>query len=269
MDSYNFERYLKILRIRAEEPDLNTLSSIIKAHLMRIPFENISKLYYLKKFNLKFIPSFNQFLAGVEKYNLGGTCYATNYYLHELLNFLGYSVHLCGADMKNPDVHVANVIKIGDKEFIVDVGYSAPFLETMPRDLDSDFRINAENNEYYILSPRDEKGQSKLSFFRNNEYRGNYTLKPEPRRISEFKQPIKNSFNSDATFMNSVLITKFGLHYFLKLHNLQFIEYNGNKIESFQISNKDELSKIIESKFHIPSIISNTALDNMSFTVNP
>lgn len=42
-------RYLKLLGISRRKPSYNALREIIEAQMMNVPFENISKLYYLKK----------------------------------------------------------------------------------------------------------------------------------------------------------------------------------------------------------------------------
>ena len=72
------------------------------------------------------MPGLDQFLADIENYHFGGTCYTNNYFLKLLLSYLGYDVKLCGADMNRPDVHVVNIVRIEGREFIVDVEYAAP-----------------------------------------------------------------------------------------------------------------------------------------------
>ena len=57
--------------------------------------------------------------------------------------------------MKNPDVHLINIVTIDKHEFIVDGGYAAPFLIPLSRDLKTDFVINS-GNEKYIVKPKDQ-----------------------------------------------------------------------------------------------------------------
>ena len=49
------DKYLDLLRVKKSKPDLDLLRKIVKAHLIRIPFENISKLLY-KNQGLNHIP---------------------------------------------------------------------------------------------------------------------------------------------------------------------------------------------------------------------
>src|SRR5512143_789806 len=92
--------YLRLLGLRPRVPSLEALTELTGAHLVRVPFENVSKLYYL----------------------------------YRLLENLGYRVRLCGADMSRPDVHLVIVVTVEGHEYVVDGGYGAPFLAPLPRD---------------------------------------------------------------------------------------------------------------------------------------
>src|SRR5665811_331066 len=129
-----FKKYLVLLGEEEASPSPESLYKIVKAHLIKIPFENISKLYY-KQQGMDSIPNLSKYLDSIENYSFGGTCYSNNFYLYLLLEHLGYDIKLCGADMKNPDVHLISIVKIEEREFIVDGGYAAPFLEPLPSDL--------------------------------------------------------------------------------------------------------------------------------------
>lgn len=258
-----YTRYLNLLGISQKEPSLPALEEIIKAQMLKVPFENVSKLYYLKTKGLKTIPDFEQFLFGIEKYHFGGTCYSNNYYLNLLLEFLGYEVRLCGADMSKPDVHVANIVTLDGKEYIVDTGYAAPFLMPLPRSLQQDYVISWGLNEY-ILKPQDTNGCSRLELYRNGTLLHGYLLKPKSKSIDEFSQSIANSFNPDSTFMNAILLTKFTQDYSIVIHNMNYIEIKNNVTTSKLIKSMNIIIDLINNNFEIPVDILNTALDNLS-----
>lgn len=268
MDTNNYERYLEILGIKDLEPSYTNLKQIIQSHLMKIPFENISKLYYLKTLDLKYIPDFNQYLDGIQQYNLGGTCYTTNYYLHELLKFLGYDVDLCGADMKSPDVHIANIVLIDSIQYIIDVGFSAPFLEPIPRLMSDMFKIKTAKSKYYTVKTVNNEDVCTLYHESKNNYTFDYKLKLHPRNISNFKDVIRNSFKPNSHFMNNLLISRFGLNYSKKINNFSFEEYNGMYKENIELNNAEKLPYFLETQFQIPAVISNIALQSVSFSSN-
>jgi arylamine N-acetyltransferase len=252
-------RYLKLLGINRRKPSYNALKEIIEAQMMKVPFENISKLFYFKKKGLTGIPGFEQFLSGIEKYHFGGTCYSNNYYLHLLLISLGYDVKLCGADMSKPDVHIANIVKINDDEYIVDTGYGAPFLEPLPRNLQTDYIITSGTNRY-VLKPEDSNGCSRMELYKNDELLHGYLLKPQPRSIEEFNKIIKESFNADAAFMNEILLTGYSHDRSFIIHNLNYTEIITDSIITYTLKNREELIVVINKAFGIPENILDTVL---------
>jgi arylamine N-acetyltransferase len=255
-----FGRYLNILGVSRREPSINALFEVVRTHLTRVPFENISKLLY-KKQGLKYIPDLSVYLDGIEKFNFGGTCYSNNYYLYLLLKYLGYDIKLCGADMKNPDVHIVSIVKIGGRDFIVDVGYAAPFTEPLPGDLIENYVITL-GLEMYILHPRDESGCSKLEQYYKGELKHGYTAKPQPRKIDVFRNVIEDSYRDDATFMNAVMIAKFYGNGSIVLRNLTLIRTDGNKATTQSIK-RDEIASVAEKYFEMPRQIVDKAVNEL------
>jgi arylamine N-acetyltransferase len=244
-----FEKYLELLGISKSEPDLDFLRRIVKAHLIKIPFENISKLLY-KKQGLNHIPDLSTYLNGIESYNFGGTCYANNYYLYSILKHLGYNVKLCGADMKNPDVHLISIVTIDGSEYIVDGGYAAPFLVPLPRDLEEDYVVTL-GNEKYIIKPKDELGRTKVEQYTDGKLQHWYIAKPQEKKIEDFRRVIEDSYSVDAVFMNAVRITKFSENDSLVLKNLYLTEIINNESSTIKIALND-IPSVIERKFGIP-----------------
>ena len=193
-------RYLRVLGVAKREPGLNALTELVTAHLARVPFENISKLYYKKRLSLTALPSIQQYLDGIERYHFGGTCYSNNFHFYTLLASLGYSVKLCAADMSTPAVHALSMVSVEGRQYLVDTGYAAPFLSPLPRDLTTDYVI-ALGRDRYVLKPQDANGSSRLELQQDGVLRHGYQAKPEPKRIEDFGQVIANSFRADATFL--------------------------------------------------------------------
>jgi len=241
-----FNKYLHLLGIERSLPTFELLCKIVKSHLIKIPFENISKLLY-KKRGMNTIPDLSTFINGIENYNFGGTCYTNNYYLYSLLEHLGFKIKLCGADMKNPDVHLVSIVIIDEQEYIIDCGYAAPFFNPLPRNLNEDYIISFWG-EKYIVKPKDKLGRTKVEQYNDGRLQHWYTAKPQPRKIDEFDKVIKNSYADDATFMNAVRITKFSENASLVLKNLSLTETINNKTSTIKIS-LSNLSSLIEDKF--------------------
>lgn len=260
----HFAKYLNLLGVQRKNPNLDSLKEIVRAQVLKIPFENISKLYYKKKSNLKQLIEFKLYLEGIEKYGFGGTCYAINFYLNKLLSWLGYDVKLCGADMKTKDVHIVNIVNIDGMEYLVDAGYAAPFSEPLPLYLKSDYSI-ISGNDRYNLKPKDTNNHSVIELFRNNTISHGYKLNPETRNIAEFTRVIADSFNENATFMNTVLLTHFESELFLTINNMTIIESRGPLSKTITVKSLEELASEIDSRFGIPKAIVLESLSGIKF----
>jgi arylamine N-acetyltransferase len=257
-----FDRFLAILGLRRNPPSIEALTELTAAFLVRFPFENISKLYYRNVMGLRTLPELEQYLDGAEQYHFGGTCYPNNYYLHLLLDHLGYRASLCGADMNRPDVHLVNVVRVDDRDFLVDAGYAAPFLKPMPLDLSQEWTCSL-GRDRFVLSPRDDAGRSRLQMFRDGLPRHGYYLNPKPRRIEEFSGVIAHSFSDEATFMNALLMVRFSDNRSLAINNLEVIESIGLTLTISKIADKAALPSTIEQLFGIPAEIGVIAVNSL------
>jgi len=247
-----FERYLSILGIEQEEPSLDHLRRLVRAQLIRVPFENISKLYLKKTQNASYIPSLEEHLEGIERFHFGGTCYANNPYFAELLRHCGFDVDLCGADMTRPDVHMVSFVRIEGREYLVDVGYGAPFYGPMPRDLEREHEIAFGENRF-VLHPQDGQGQSRMDHLRNGKLIHGYLAKPEPRKIEHFDEVIRHSYTDAATFMNVAVVERFFTDRSVRFHNFTFTESTPDGTTTTRLADKKELVEAIEHHCGFPA----------------
>jgi len=252
-------QYLHILGVPEQTPSHAALAELVVAHLTRVPFENISKLYYRKHLGLTNLPTIQQYLDGIEQNHFGGTCYSNNYYFYRLLVSLGYEVKLCAADMTAPAVHALSIVAVEAHEYLVDTGYAAPFLSPLPRDWNTEYVVEL-GRDRYVLRPQDDKGCSRLDLYRDGVPKHGYLARPEPRRIENFSEVIKHSFWPDATFLNSLLLARFYPGRSVVIHNFTMIESQGRVSTIHQLHSKDELISAIEERFEMPRSIVTDAL---------
>jgi len=257
--------YLAILNIPPVAPSLEALRRLVTAHVTRIPFENISKLYYRKRLALMNLPDIRLYLDGIEKRHFGGTCYSNNCYFHLLLRSLGYEAKLCAADMRTPGVHALNMITIDGREYMADTGYAAPLLEPIPRDLAADYVVTL-GRDRYVLRPQDANGCSRLDLYRDGVLRHGYLAKPASRRIEDFSQVIAGSFSANATFLNAILLARFYPGRSVVIHNLTAIESEEGISQVHELADRGELIALIEQHFSMPPEIVSEALDGLVCT---
>jgi N-hydroxyarylamine O-acetyltransferase len=260
-----FDRYLKILGLERVEPSLDYLFALNYAHLTKIPFENLSKLYYGRVLGINNLPGLERYLNGIAKHNFGGTCYTSNYYFNLLLNHLGFKADLCGSDMNNPDVHLVNIVTVEGDEYLLDMGYAAPFYKPMPRSLAYDFTIE-HGLDKYILKPMDKNGYSRIVLMRDGEEIHGYLAKPTPRKIDCFEETIWDSFTDNSTFMNSLLMVRFYENYTISIRNKSAFKISGSNWEEKNLENLEELTEFIVTHFNMPiGIVQKTLNELKSF----
>ena len=251
LDEPQLQRYLRALGVPRRGPTLAALEELVSAHLARIPFENVSKLYYRKRYGLNEVPNIERFLDGIERYRFGGTCYTNNLHFFRLLATLRYDVKLCAADMKVTDVHAVIMLLLDGREYLIDAGYAAPFWRPLPRDLKTDFAV-AVGRDRYVLRPQDANGWSRLELYREGELKHGYVAKPAPRQIEDFRGVIADSFRPDATFLNSLLVTRAWEDRSVMIHNLALIESRGADYSIRTLAGPGELVARVKELFGIP-----------------
>ena len=262
-----FDRYLSILGVGREPPTLDNLRRLVRAQIIRVPFENISKLFLKKTADASYIPSLEDHLDGIERFNFGGTCYANNPHFAALLRHLGYEVDLCGADMSNPDVHLVSFVHLEGREYLVDVGYAAPFYQPLARDTDTKLEI-AFGRHRYVLHPQDDLKRSRMEHIRDGELIHGYLAKPEPREIDHFDEIIRDSYSDQSTFMNVVVIERFFADRSIRIHNLTLTESNRTGATTTRLDDKEELARAIVTSCGFPSEMVREAIADVALEGN-
>jgi N-hydroxyarylamine O-acetyltransferase len=246
------DAYLRVLGVSKAEPGQAALAELVRAQVTHVPFENISKLYRFKHQGLNGIPSIGVYLEGIRRFHFGGTCYPNNFHFSCLLRTLGYEAALCGADMPSgEDVHAAVTVAIEGRDLLVDVGYGAPFLEPLPRDVGHDVVVRF-GRDHYVLKPRDRQGRSRMDMYRDGELIHGYLLKPTPRPIEHFSKAVRDSFSASATFMNAVDLIRFSDRDSVVIYNLSIIRSNADRFSIERLPDRGALVQAIEREFGIP-----------------
>ena len=244
-----FERYLNVLGVADARPDLDGLRRIVRAQLIRVPFENVSKLFLARSRGFRGVPDLDLYLDGIEKCRFGGTCYSNNHHLGSLLRHVGFDASYCGADMvSGPDVHAVLIVRLDDREYLVDVGYGAPFYEPMPRDLDGPLTIRL-GRDRYVLQPRDEEGRSRMEHHREGRQVHGYLAKSTPRDLGFFREAVLDSYRLTANFMTQLRISLFLDDGNVELLKDRLLRARGNSYTVETIPNRAALVESVTENF--------------------
>jgi arylamine N-acetyltransferase len=223
---------------------------VVRAHLLRAPFENISKLLlYSREGGGRFF-SLSEILDGVEHQDLGGTCHSLNPYLGELLRALGYDLDLLGADMgERLNCHTCLRVRFDSVAYHVDVGYGGPFRE--PIRLDRLPFTMLEGGNRYVLEQRGDSCE--MSVFNSGEERVHgYVVHDPPRSHDFFLTPMRNSFQPEAPFLNCLRICRFFDDYSVTLLDRTLKIHRGSQTSTIEVNTPAQWEAAFASHFQMP-----------------
>jgi N-hydroxyarylamine O-acetyltransferase len=183
----NTEKYLERINFSGDiDVSPKTLSQLQYSHLLSVPFENLD-IHRNLQIDLNIEKIYNKVVLN----NRGGFCYELNGLFYELLVSLGFNAKRISAKVYNDAEdcygeefdHLAIIVTISNKHFLVDVGFgdfvSYPLrliLDTKQNDPSGVFFIDKYNNEYYRVNKVDGENISPQ-----------YIFTTQPRELSEFK----------------------------------------------------------------------------------
>lgn len=181
------ETYLKRINYHGSlAPAADTLRDLQVAHLLTVPFENLS-IHFAETIVLEDEALFAKVVARKR----GGFCYELNGLFAALLRALGFEVVMLSAEVANEDGsfsqpfdHMALMVKL-EQRWLVDVGFGDSFLEPLLLDeageqvqRDYAYRIVSEGS-YRIMSRRETN---------NNEWKAQYRFTLQPYEYEDYAE---------------------------------------------------------------------------------
>lgn len=243
-------RYLRLLEIDGLPGGLAGLRAIVRQHLCRVPFENVSKLLLYAREGAGRLTTLPEFLDGIARHDLGGTCYTCNPFLAGLLGALGYDADLLGADMSAPNVHTCLRVRTGGLAYHVDVGYAAPFRKPLRLD-----RLPAEvvegRNRYVLERDAADEGY-RVTMFTGPERRHAYVAHQPPRSLDFFAETIRESYRPGTTFMTWLRISRFFEDHSVDLVNRQLSLHRAGETTVTELRNMSELKAAVAGPMAMP-----------------
>ncbi|WP_026700477.1 arylamine N-acetyltransferase [Salibacterium aidingense] len=248
--------YLQTLNINNERPSRKYLKKIIRAHVRTFPFENISKLLMAEKQGDS-IPTVEQFLESHHKHQTGGTCFALNSSLYQLLCALGFEGYL----IRPGEEHMAVVIKDPESDhnlLYVDVGTTAPLFDPIPFH-GRKHSIPPFAGERLLFLPGAETGT--YTYIRTRG--GHITDKKwtfsvfDKMTMEDFEPWVASTFQQDALFMNMLRCQLWepGNRRGLSLVNRKFnIRHANGAVLTRHLTDKKALHQVLMEEFRMPEL---------------
>jgi len=244
-----FQRYLRLLGFEHPPTGLEGLRQLVRAHIVRVPFENVSKLLLFDREGRGRLNTIDEFLNGIEQQDLGGTCYTSNPFFCELLHELGYEAELRSANMNTPNVHSSIRLALDGLEYHIDVGNAAPFLEPVPLD-----RLPYEfaRGEMKWVFDRAEDNRLRCDVLQNGERIYSYTVNHAAQSHEFFQEIIIDSFQRGRTFMSLLRLVRIFPEHTVELMNRSLKVHRGQATTETTINSMDELRHVVDTLFLMP-----------------
>jgi arylamine N-acetyltransferase len=143
--------YLDLLGLEREPPTLDYLKRLTRAHVERVPFENITSILRRAAAGAAAVPPLDRDteLQAWRDLRGGGVCFEVTDMFDTLLALLGFQRHPVIAVISFPGSHQAVVVQLEGRRYLVDAGNGAPFFEAIPvSDDDTPFEFSHAGLSY-------------------------------------------------------------------------------------------------------------------------
>jgi len=129
-------RYLALLGIEHPAPSLEALTRLVRAHVLAVPFENVTAHLRRRDHPQNPVPAPDPglLLDAWESKRGGGVCFDIAAMVAPLLTSLGYDAHLILGHISGPFGHQAVVVYLDGSRYLVDLGNGAPLFAPIPLD---------------------------------------------------------------------------------------------------------------------------------------
>ena len=245
-----YSRYLRVLGMESVPAGLRGLQEIVRRHICRVPFENVSKVLLYAREGAGRAFTLEEFLDGIEQYDLGGTCYTCNPYLTDLLRHLGYDADLLGADMTVPDVHTCVRVRVDGVPYLVDCGYGGPFRE--PLRLDRAPHVFFEGSIQYLLVPNAHPNAYEMKCLSGGQPLHGYVVHDPPRTAAYFEPVVRKSFAAGQTFMNHLRIVRIFDEHSVELFDRKLTIHRAGASLQTELSNLGEFKRAVAVDLAMP-----------------
>lgn len=245
-----YDRYLRLLGFCSPPAGVEGLCALVREHIFRVPFENISKLVLFHREKNGRAATLTEFLDGIEHYDLGGTCYTNNPFFFELLREAGYDADLLAADMSNPDVHTSIRVRLDLREYHIDVGYGAPFSAPMPLDR---LPYEIRNGRFrYVLDGTSTPDRYEMAHWRGNERIHGYAVHGPPRDFAYFRGTIEDSYLPGKTFMTWLRIARCFEDHSVDLIDRTLTIHREGQSRDYELNSMKEVRSAVDDELRMP-----------------
>ena len=247
----NVDEYLKRINYNGPtDPSPETLRALQLAHLLTVPFENLS-IHSDEPIVLNEDALFTKI---VEK-RRGGFCYECNGLFAGLLRALGFDVKMLAAGVARPDGtfgpqfdHMTLMVTLVDR-WLADVGFGDSFLQPLLLDSRDEqvqgtrsFRIDADD-DFLILNLREQGA----------EWKPQYRFSLQPYEFADYEETCQfHQTSPESHFTKGIICSRATPSGRITISAMRFITTTDpQEREERTLSSREELDQVLQAQFGI------------------
>lgn len=235
--------------------DIETLRRLHKFHVESLSFENLN-IFLKKTISLSKEENINQIL----KRKRSGYCYQLNGLFYELLVALGFQVRFVAArplfgysDLLRPATHMALVVSINDKQYLVDTAFGGIGLRE-PMALEVAECVQGPENFRLIKNPNQMLGDFILQtkFVDDVSYLDLFSVSTQSVPLIDFM--LANFFNSnspDSRFTKQIVVAGVSAEGRKSLSHNEYKVRTKDGVKVHSLKTFKEFNLILDSEFGI------------------
>ncbi len=231
------------------EPTPETLRALQLAHLLAVPFENLSI-----HSNEPIILNEDSLFTKIVENRRGGFCYECNGLFAGLLRALGFEVSMLAAGVASPDGsfgpqfdHMTLAVTLADR-WLVDVGFGDSFLEPLLLDSRDEqvqgkrtFRLDA-HDDHLIINLRDE----------GDVWKPQYRFTLQPYEFPDYGEMCHfHQTSPDSHFTKGIICSRATPEGRITLSDMRFITTTGAQRDERTLTTREEFDQILRERFGI------------------
>ena len=248
----NIDAYLERINYKGtREVNAETLRAIQVAHLMSVPFENLSI-----HAGESIVLDEDALYTKIVDQRRGGFCYECNGAFAGLLRALGFDVVMLGAGVARPDGsfgpifdHMALMVTLEDR-WLVDVGFGESFLEPLLLDSRADqqqgtrtFRL-VEQDDQLVLMRRND----------GEEWQPQYRFTLQPYTFPDYEEMCRfHQTSPDSHFTKGLICSRATADGRITLSDMRFITTSGPQRlrDERTLLSREEYDRVLRDEFGV------------------
>ena len=248
----NKKSYLNRIGIEKTDvtADLENLKFLQRRHLLTIPFENLD-IHWKRPIAL----DGNRFYDKIIGVKRGGFCYELNGLFYELLAEIGFENKIISAKVSKGNGefgaeydHLAILTRIGNDEYLVDVGFGSFTAEPLKLILDVE---QQDDNGVFLIRKYDE------NYFEvvkkdGGDWQSEYIFTPLKRDLAEFAGMCQfHQTSSESHFTRGKVCSLMTLDGRKTLTDEKFIETKNGQKKEIAVNSDEQFNRILAKEFYI------------------